>query len=57
MIKSFLSDDSIVNLNAPCFTDDGAISWEEFVQFFADGVMGKEEMEKLFNDIDTHNTK
>uniref|UniRef100_K1R0F1 N-terminal EF-hand calcium-binding protein 1 n=1 Tax=Magallana gigas TaxID=29159 RepID=K1R0F1_MAGGI len=36
--------------------DDGAISWEEFVQFFADGVMGKEEMEKLFNDIDTHNT-
>ncbi|XP_048753005.2 N-terminal EF-hand calcium-binding protein 1-like [Ostrea edulis] len=36
--------------------DDGAISWEEFVQFFADGVMGKEEMEKLFNEIDTHNT-
>ncbi|XP_022338323.1 N-terminal EF-hand calcium-binding protein 1-like [Crassostrea virginica] len=36
--------------------DDGAISWEEFVQFFADGVMGKEEMEKLFHDIDTHNT-
>ena len=38
-------------------SDDGAISWEEFVQFFADGVMGKEEMEKLFHDIDTHNTK
>ncbi|XP_062611379.1 N-terminal EF-hand calcium-binding protein 1-like [Saccostrea cucullata] len=36
--------------------DDGRISWEEFVQFFADGVIGKEEMEKLFNDIDTHNT-
>ncbi|OWF50114.1 N-terminal EF-hand calcium-binding protein 1-like [Mizuhopecten yessoensis] len=36
--------------------DDGAISWEEFVAFFSDGVMGKEELESLFKEIDTHNT-
>lgn len=37
--------------------DDGFISWEEFVSYFADGVMGKEELQALFNEIDTHNTK
>ncbi|CAG2212295.1 unnamed protein product [Mytilus edulis] len=37
--------------------DNGQISWEEFVSFFADGVMGKEELETLFKQIDTHNTK
>lgn len=36
--------------------DNGQISWEEFVSFFADGVMGKEELETLFKQIDTHNT-
>ncbi|KAK7115208.1 N-terminal EF-hand calcium-binding protein 1-like isoform X2 [Littorina saxatilis] len=36
--------------------DDGFISWEEFVAFFADGVMGKDELQALFNEIDTHNT-
>ncbi|XP_071092465.1 N-terminal EF-hand calcium-binding protein 1-like isoform X2 [Haliotis cracherodii] len=36
--------------------DDGFISWEEFIAFFADGVMGKEELRALFNEIDTHNT-
>ncbi|XP_076470651.1 N-terminal EF-hand calcium-binding protein 1-like isoform X2 [Babylonia areolata] len=36
--------------------DDGFISWEEFVAYFADGVMGKEELQTLFNEIDTHNT-
>ncbi|XP_046543635.1 N-terminal EF-hand calcium-binding protein 1-like isoform X2 [Haliotis rubra] len=36
--------------------DDGFISWEEFIAFFADGVMGKEELRVLFNEIDTHNT-
>lgn len=36
--------------------DDGKISWEEFVAFFADGVMGKEELRGLFEKIDTHNT-
>ncbi|XP_069112134.1 N-terminal EF-hand calcium-binding protein 1-like [Argopecten irradians] len=36
--------------------DDGAISWEEFVGFFSDGIMGKEELESLFKEIDTHNT-
>ncbi|KAJ8303332.1 hypothetical protein KUTeg_019728 [Tegillarca granosa] len=36
--------------------DDGAISWEEFVGFFADGVMGKEELQSLFKEIDTHNS-
>lgn len=36
--------------------DDGKISWEEFVAFFADGVMGKEELRSLFDKIDTHNT-
>ena len=38
-------------------SDDGKISWEEFVAFFADGVMGKEELRALFEKIDTHNTK
>ncbi|KAK3086258.1 hypothetical protein FSP39_015845 [Pinctada imbricata] len=37
-------------------SDDGAISWEEFVSFFSDGVMGKSELQDLFNEIDTHNT-
>ncbi|KAL3859501.1 hypothetical protein ACJMK2_009719 [Sinanodonta woodiana] len=36
--------------------DDGKISWEEFIAFFADGVMGKEELQSLFMDIDTHKT-
>ena len=36
--------------------DNNEISWEEFVSFFADGVMGKEELENLFKEIDTHNT-
>ncbi|CAI9715127.1 N-terminal EF-hand calcium-binding protein 1-like isoform X2 [Octopus vulgaris] len=36
--------------------DDGAISWTEFLGFFADGVMGKEELKALFDEIDTHNT-
>jgi hypothetical protein len=38
-------------------SDNNEISWEEFVSFFADGVMGKEELENLFKEIDTHNTK
>ena len=38
-------------------TDDGKISWEEFKLFFADGVLSEEELQKLFNDMDTHNTK
>ena len=37
--------------------DDGALSWEEFRSFFADGVMSEEELRQLFHDIDTHNTK
>lgn len=36
--------------------DDGKISWEEFVAFFADGVMSKEELKTLFDTIDTHKT-
>ncbi|XP_059149700.1 N-terminal EF-hand calcium-binding protein 1-like isoform X2 [Physella acuta] len=36
--------------------DDGSISWEEFVCYFADGVMGKEELCSLFEQIDSHNT-
>ncbi|XP_055892249.1 N-terminal EF-hand calcium-binding protein 1-like isoform X2 [Biomphalaria glabrata] len=36
--------------------DDGFISWEEFVSYFADGVMGKEELQNLFHEIDSHNT-
>jgi len=46
----------VLNLSI-CFADDGKISWEEFVAFFADGVMGKEELRKLFEEIDTHKTK
>lgn len=36
--------------------DDGFISWDEFVSYFADGVMGKEELQTLFNEIDSHDT-
>ncbi|GFR78961.1 N-terminal EF-hand calcium-binding protein 1 [Elysia marginata] len=36
--------------------DDGFISWDEFVSYFADGVMGKEELQTLFDEIDSHNT-
>ncbi|XP_041376232.1 N-terminal EF-hand calcium-binding protein 1-like isoform X2 [Gigantopelta aegis] len=37
-------------------SDSGFISWEEFVMHFADGVMGKEELKAIFDEIDTHNT-
>lgn len=37
--------------------DVGAVSWESFVSFFADGVMSEGELKSLFNEIDTHNTK
>ncbi|XP_077983309.1 N-terminal EF-hand calcium-binding protein 1-like [Glandiceps talaboti] len=36
--------------------DDNALSLEEFKSFFADGVLNVEELEKLFHDIDTHNS-
>lgn len=36
--------------------DDGALSWEEFKAFFADGVLSEKELRDLFNEIDTHNT-
>ena len=38
-------------------SDDGALHWEEFKTFFADGVLSEEELKNLFNEIDTHNTK
>lgn len=28
----------------------------EFKTFFSDGILSSEDLEKLFNDIDTHNT-
>ena len=37
--------------------DDGALHWEEFKAFFADGVLSEDELKNLFNEIDTHNTK
>lgn len=40
-----------------CKTDDGALSFEEFKAFFSDGILSKEDLEKLFHDIDTHKTK
>jgi len=36
--------------------DDGFISWEEFAAYCADGVMGKEDLKNLFNEIDSKNT-
>lgn len=39
------------------FVDDGALSWSEFTAFFSDGILSNEDLQKLFNDIDTHNTK
>ena len=38
-------------------TDDGALSLDEFKSFFSDGILSNEDLEKLFHDIDTHNTK
>ena len=38
------------------FLDDGALSMLEFKTFFSDGILSSEDLEKLFNDIDTHNT-
>ena len=38
-------------------TDDGALSLDEFKAFFSDGILSNEDLEKLFHDIDTHNTK
>lgn len=40
-----------------CQTDDGALSFEEFKAFFSDGILSSDDLEKLFNEIDTHNTK
>ena len=37
--------------------DDGALSLEEFKAFFSDGILSSEDLEKLFQDIDTHKTK
>jgi len=37
-------------------TDDGALSLDEFKAFFSDGILSNEDLEKLFHDIDTHNT-
>ena len=39
------------------FPDSNTLSWDQFRSFFADGVFTEEEMRKLFEDIDTHNTK
>ncbi|XP_028391753.1 N-terminal EF-hand calcium-binding protein 1-like [Dendronephthya gigantea] len=36
--------------------DDGALSMAEFKTFFNDGILSEKDLEKLFNDIDTHNT-
>lgn len=48
----------VVVLNSCClFADDGALSWSEFNAFFTDGILSTEDLQKLFNDIDTHNTK
>ncbi len=44
-------------LNLVAFSDDEALCWEEFKSFFADGVLSEEELENLFHEIDTHNTK
>ena len=40
-----------------CKIDDGALSLDEFKAFFRDGILSNEDLEKLFHDIDTHNTK
>ena len=43
--------------NIWCFPDDGALSWDEFKNFFDDGVLSMDELKQLFHTIDTHNTK
>ena len=39
-----------------CKKDDGALSMTEFKTFFSDGILSEPDLEKLFNEIDTHNT-
>ena len=39
-----------------CCLDDGALSMAEFKTFFSDGILSEPDLEKLFNEIDTHNT-
>ena len=39
------------------WADDEALSWGEFKAFFSDGILSTAELEKLFHEIDTHNTK
>lgn len=36
--------------------DDNALSMAEFKTFFSDGILSEQDLEKLFNEIDTHNT-
>lgn len=37
--------------------DDNCLSKEEFESFFSDGIIKPDELEELFNKIDTHNSK
>lgn len=37
--------------------DDGKLSLDEFQAFFSDGTLNEEELEKLFNTIDSDNTR
>lgn len=45
--------------SAPCPPppDDGKLSFEEFQNYFADGVLSPGELRELFNGIDGHSTK
>jgi Ca2+-binding EF-hand superfamily protein len=37
--------------------DDGALTLEEFKDFFTDGILSDEELERLFHEIDVDKSK
>ena len=55
----FVGEIRLFCIQFDCFlnhADDGALSMAEFKTFFSDGILSEQDLEKLFNEIDTHNT-
>ena len=38
-------------------TDDGSLSIDEFQAYFGDGILSNSQLQEIFKQIDTHNTK
>jgi hypothetical protein len=61
MLQAFRHDHrntvSVSHIKLSSCLDDGALSMAEFKTFFSDGILYEPDLEKLFNEIDTHNTQ